>query len=190
MSKKKEDDEPKIDPATKEAWDYLMEVIGDYQSFLGQIGDLGFSAPQVLYYRDEVQEFLEELTDNPQVNYQGAYKKVLELDQILRKKSQDLVYEIGHENFLQYQVINDPPKKHWWWWLNRVTPAPPEPPKVWQFWKYEAFKSQPAPAEEPEAPPAANPQIAEMFKHTGGNMYEYSPFGEEEEEQEESPESS
>ena len=185
MSKKEKDDEPKIDPATKEAWDYLMEVVGDYESFLGQIGDLGFSAPQVLYYRDEVQEFLEELTDNPQINYQGAYKKVLELDQILRKKAQDLVNEIGHENFLQYQVINDPPKKHWWWWLNRVTSPEPPPPKIWQFWKHEAFQLNKKEPTVPQGPPPANPQVAELFKETEGRMFEYSPFGDEEEESEE-----
>lgn len=156
--------EPQIDPATKEAWNYLMEVIADYESFLSNIGDLGFSAPQVLYYRDEVQEFLDELTDNPQINYKGAWQKVNELDQVLRKKAQDLVDEIGHDNFLQYQVINDPPKSHWWWWLNRVTSAPPSPPKVWEFWKYEAFKSKPPEEKKPQGPPPKNPEIAALFK--------------------------
>jgi hypothetical protein len=144
-----------------------MEVMGDYETFLGNIGDLGFSAPQVLYYRDEVQEFLEELTDNPQVNYKGAWQKVKELDQILRKRSQDLVDEIGHENFIQYQVINDPPKAHWWWWLNRVTAPPPPPPKVWEFWKYEAFQSQPKEEAKPTGPPPKNPKIAELFQTEG-----------------------
>jgi len=161
---KEKNQEPKIDPATKEAWDYLMEVIGDYEAFLENIGNLGFSAPQVLYYRDEVQEFLDELTDNPQVNHKGAWQRVNELDQILRNRAQDLVDEIGHENFLQYQVINDPPKKHWWWWINRVTAPQAPPPKVWEFWKYEAFKSKPAePVRTPQIPEGADPDIAKFF---------------------------
>jgi hypothetical protein len=161
---KKDEDEHKVDPATKEAWDYLMEVMGDYETFLGNIGDLGYSAPQLLYYRDEVQEFLEELTDNPQVNYKGAFQKVNALDVILREKAQDLVNEIGHENFLQYQVINDPPKKHWWWWMNRVTSPPPPPPKLWEFWKYDVFKSKPEEAKKPQGPPPKNPDIAKIFQ--------------------------
>lgn len=165
MSGKDKAKEPEIDPATKEAWDYLMEVLADYESFVGNIGDLGFSAPQVLYYRDEVQEFLDELTDNPQVNYQGAWKKVSELDQILRKKAQELVNEIGHENFIQYQLVNDPPKNNWWWWINRVTAPPPPKPKIWEFWKYEAFQNQPAQEpKKPVGPPPKNPDIAAMFK--------------------------
>lgn len=159
-----EEKPPKIDPATKESWDYLMEVIGDYEAFLGNIGDLGFSAPQVLYYRDEVQEFLDELTDNEQVNYKGAWQKVNELDQILRKKAQDLVDEIGHSNFKQYQLINDPPKAHWWWWINRITAPPPPPPKMWEFWKYEMFQSNSSEEKKPDKPPPKNPEIAKMFE--------------------------
>lgn len=163
-----DDKPPKIDPATKEAWEYLMEVMGDYEAFLNNIGDLGFSAPQVLYYRDEVQEMLEELTDNPQINYQGAWQKVKELDKLLQDRSQDLVNEIGHENFVRYQVVNDPPRKHWWWWLNRVTSPPPPPPKLWEFWKYEVFKGKPKDENEqapsmPQEPPK-NPDIAKYFQ--------------------------
>lgn len=156
------DKAPKIDPATKEAWDYLMEVLSDYEAHVQNIGDLGFSAPQLLYYRDEVQEFLEELTGNEQINYKGAWKKTSELDKILRKKAQDLVDEIGHKNFLQYQIMNEPSKDHWWWWLNRITAAPPPPPKVWQFWKHEAFQNQ-APAQNQGEPPK-NPEIAKLFE--------------------------
>lgn len=155
-----------IDPATKEAWDYLMEVLSDYEGFLSKIGDLGFSAPQLLYYRDEVQEFLEELTDNPEVNYQGAYKKTLELDKVLKERAQDLVDEIGHENFLQYQVINDPPKKHWWWWINRITKAPPPEPKVWQFWKYQSTEIK----EEISKVPPKDSEIGQMFYNEDGEL--------------------
>lgn len=181
------EEKPKIDPETKEAWDYLVEVIGDYQNFVENIGDLGYSAPQLLYYRDEVQEFLEMLTNNPQVNYQGAYQKVSELDQILRKKAQDVVDEIGHANFLQYQIINDPPKAHWWWWLNRVTAAPPAPPKVWEFWKYQALQGNPQQEEQPTGPPPDNPEIAAMFQREEGVPREYDLFGEVTEEEDSEP---
>lgn len=169
-----EDKEAKIDPLVRESWDYLMEVLGDYETFLGEIGNLGLSAPQVLYYRDEVQEFLEELTGNETINYQGAWQKVRELDEILKDKSQALVDEIGYKNFLQYQIINDPPKKHWWWWLNRVSKPPPEPPKVWQFWKHRIFDSPPAEESEDEQTPptvipdGVRPEIAELFKDQPG----------------------
>lgn len=170
------DEKPKIDPATQEAWDYLIEVIGDYQTFLENIGNLGYSAPQLLYYRDEVQEFLEEFTNHPELNYQGAYQKVLELDQILRKKAQELVDEIGHANFLQYQVINDPPKAHWWWWLNRVTSPPKPPPKVWEFWKYQSLRANEVHAKPDPVASSANPEIAALFKNQDGVDPEFDPF--------------
>lgn len=89
----------------------------------------------MLYYRDEVQEFLDLLKDNPQVDFRAAWTRVKELDELLRKRAQELVDEIGHKNFVQYQVINDPPPAHWWWYLNRVTAAPQPPRAFWQFWK-------------------------------------------------------
>jgi hypothetical protein len=157
----------KIDPATREIWDYLMEVMGDYETFLQNIGTLGYSAPQLLYYRDEVQEFLEELSGRTDINLAGAWKKVVELDTILRAKAQVLVDEIGHKNFVQYQIQNDPPRAHWWWWLNRVTAAPPAPPKIWEFWKFQANQN-PA-AQEAESAPAApqrevDPRVAKLFE--------------------------
>ena len=161
-----DDNVPKIDPLTKEAWDYLMEVVGDYETFVNNIGNLGYSAPQVMYYRDEVQEGLDEFADSDAVNISGAYQKVVELDAVLRKKAQDLVDEIGHKNFIQYQIQNDPPRTHWWWWLNRITAPPPPPPKLWEFWKYQAFASSPEPAEPklPEPEPPKNPDIAKYFQ--------------------------
>ena len=163
------DEAPKIEPIVRESWDYLMEVLGDYETFLEGIGELGLSAPQVLYYRDEVQESLEYLTGNETINYQGAWQKVNQLDEILKEKSQTLVDEIGYKNFIQYQIINDPPKKHWWWWLNRVSKPPPEPPKIWQFWKHRIFDS-PAQddaenqAQTPIVPEGVNPDVAKLFE--------------------------
>ncbi len=140
------------DPFLKEAWEYLLEVLGDYETFLANIGSLGFSAPQLLYYRDEVQEGLDELSGRPDIDITSAWKKTLELDTILRGKAQALVNEIGHKNFTQYQIQNDPPRSHWWWWLNRVTLAPPPPPKIWEFWKSQA-QTPVAPEPAPEPPP-------------------------------------
>lgn len=155
---------PKLDPETREAWDYLMEVLSDYEAHVEKIGDLGYSAPQLLYYRDEVQEFLDELTGNPQINYQGAWKKVSELDQILRERAQDLVDEIGHKNFIQYQIMNEPSKDQWWWWLNRVTAPPPPPPKIWEFWKHSAFQIQEEAKPEATLDPNRDPEIAKLFE--------------------------
>lgn len=158
----------KIDARTQEMWDYLMEVIGDYETFLGNIGTLGYSAPQLLYYRDEVQEFLDEFAGRTDINIVGAWKKVTELDTILRAKAQALVDEIGHKNFIQYQIQNDPPRSHWWWWINRVTAPPITPPRFWEFWKHQTPplsvqkpdpKPQPAAGDDYER----NPEVAKLF---------------------------
>lgn len=157
----------KIDPVTREVWDYLMEVIGDYETFLGNIGQLGYSAPQLLYYRDEVQEFLDLLAGRTDINVAGAWAKVTELDTILRARAQALVDEIGHKNFIQYQIQNDPPRSHWWWWLNRVTAPPITPPRFWEFWKHQVPTtpvSKPAEATPPpEVDYERNPEVAKLF---------------------------
>lgn len=124
-----------LDADTKEAWDYLLEVIVDYERYVRSIGELGLAAPNVLYYRDEIQEGLQEFKLDPRVDFKSAWLKVKELDELLRQQAATLVREIGHANFKQYQIINDPPKANWWWWLNRVVKAPTPPPPVWQFWK-------------------------------------------------------
>ena len=160
--------QPPLDPYVKATWDYLMEVLSDYETFLANIGDLGFSAPQLLYYRDEVQECLDELAGRTDINVPAAWQKTTELDTILRARAQVLVDEIGHKNFTQYQIQNDPPRSHWWWWLNRVTVAPPAPPKIWEFWKFQAQAPQaqaPAPVERPKpAEPALDARVAKAFE--------------------------
>jgi hypothetical protein len=153
-----------IDPATKEIWDYLMEVMTDYETFLGNVGNLGYSAPQLLYYRDEVQEFLDELGGRTDINIAGAWKKVTELDIILRAKAQTLVDEIGHKNFTQYQIQNDPPRSHWWWWLNRVTAPPVMPPKFWEFWKHQNPSPPVKAAPLTDKAPEGNPEVAKLFQ--------------------------
>ena len=141
-----------LDPETKEAWDYLLEVIVDYERYVRSIGELGLAAPNLLYYRDEIQEGLEEFKLNKQVDFQKVWLKVRELDEILRKQTKMLVHEIGHANFKQYQIINDPPKAYWWWWLNRVVTAPPTPTPAWQFWKAKPPEARPPESSEAQAP--------------------------------------
>ena len=158
-----------IDAATREKWAYLMEVMGDYETFLGNIGSLGYSAPQLLYYRDEVQEFLEEFAGRTDINVVGAWQKINQLDIILRAKAQILVDEIGHKNFVQYQIQNDPPRTHWWWWINRITAPPTAPPKFWEFWKHQA--QQTVQAQQGPPPPIEPPRdqkIADLYKRGPG----------------------
>lgn len=163
---------PPIPLAVRETWDYLMEVMGDYETFLQNIGNLGFSAPQLLYYRDEVQEALDELQGRTDVNIHGAWQKVTELDTILRARAQTLVDEIGHKNFTQYQIQNDPPRSYWWWWLNRVTAPPVTPPRFWEFWKHQNPTppvSRPQPAPSPQEY-ERNPEIAKLFERKPGQQ--------------------
>lgn len=153
-----EKQERKLDKDTQEAWDYLLEVVGDYGEYVQNIGNLGYSAPNVLYYRDEVQEFLEIFMTNKDVDFKGVWAKVKEYDEILKRDLQQLVDEIGYANFKQYLVINDPPKKNWWWYMYRRTIEPPPQPRMWEFWKkidLNAIFSEPE--EQPESPPNEAP---------------------------------
>jgi len=137
---------PKLPPLNqdeKQAWNYLLDVIKDYARYLSDIENLGLSAPNVLYYRDEIQEMLEEFKGDPRVDFRGIWLEVKALDEILRANQEQLVKIIGHANFRQYQIINDPPRTHWWWFLNRVVAPPPPSPAWWQFWK----KPEPNPLE-------------------------------------------
>ena len=124
-----------LDRETQEMWDYLLEVVGDYERYISDIGNLGYAAPQLLYYRDEIEDMLLEFKTDRRVDFRGVWLRVKALDEILRQRQQEFVDEVGHNNFKQYQIINDPPRTHWWWWLNRVTKAPPPQPAWWQFWK-------------------------------------------------------
>jgi hypothetical protein len=119
----------------KQAWSYLQEVIKDYHRYLSDVDNLGLAAPNLLYYRDEIQDMLEEFKGDPRVDFRGAWIQVKALDDILKANQHSVVKQIGHANFKQYQIINDPPRTHWWWWLNRFVPAPPPPAPWWQFWK-------------------------------------------------------
>lgn len=133
---------------TRELWDYLQEVVSDYERYVSEIGQLGLAAPQLLYYRDEVQELLDAVKGNPQVDFTSVWLKIRKLDEVVRSHAQEIVDEIGHANFKQYQIINDPPKANWWWYLNRVTAAPAPPQnRMWELWRQlpELFTSEEQP---------------------------------------------
>lgn len=144
------EDVNKLPPLTqdeKQVWAYLQDVVKDYARYLSDIENLGLSAPNVLYYRDEIQEMLEEFKGDPRVDFRGVWLQVKELDEILRANQELLVRTIGHANFKQYHIMNDPPRTHWWWFLNRVVAPPPPPPAWWQFWKKPEMTHNPLEAE-------------------------------------------
>jgi hypothetical protein len=124
-----------VDPAVREVLDYLDECLADYEKFVSNIGKLGLAAPMLLYYRDEVQDCLEDLKEEREIDLKDRWKKVSELDNVVRVRAREVVNEVGHRNFKQYRIINDPPKIFWWWYLDQVTEPPPETPRAWEFWK-------------------------------------------------------
>lgn len=126
---------PALTPDEKQVWAYLLDVVKDYGRYLADIENLGYSAPNVLYYRDEIQEMLEEFKGDSRVDFRGVWTQVKEYDEILRANQDLLVRTIGHANFKQYHIMNDPPRTHWWWFINRVVAKPQLQPSWWQFWK-------------------------------------------------------
>ncbi|MCE7872479.1 hypothetical protein DYH09_19155 [bacterium CPR1] len=124
-----------LDEEAREEYKYLLEVLEDYRRYVKDIGRLGLAAPNLLYYRDEVQESLDELRIRG-VDPREVWVEVVALDNAVRARASEIVAEIGHANFKQYQIINSPPPSHWWWFLNRVVPGPAGPERpTWQFWK-------------------------------------------------------
>jgi len=113
---------------------YLDEVLEDYERMVLNIGSLGYSAAMLMYYRDEVQESLEFLK-NKDLDISEYWRKISELDNILRANARTFVNETGYYSFKQYQIINDPPKIRWWWYLDRNYPSPGKGPKPWEIWK-------------------------------------------------------
>ena len=110
------------DPDIKESLEYLQEVMGEYDRMIHNIGKNGLSAAMLLYYRDEIQDTLHELR-GMDVDLRDYWYKIVTLDNMLRKLAHAFVTEVGHKNFRQYQIVNDPPHDHWWWYLNKTTPC-------------------------------------------------------------------
>lgn len=127
---------PRTRREAEEDIEYLEDVMNEYARFVGDIGHNEYNAPMLLYYRDEVQELLDDLDeDSGGIDLQPYWRRTVELDNMLRDSAQTFVDEVGWANFKQYQIINDPPRKNWWWYLNTETRSPPPPAAFWQFWR-------------------------------------------------------
>jgi Ribonuclease G/E len=118
----------------RESLDYLEETLTELEKLVKNIGKNGPTASLLCNYRDEVQDTIEELRGQD-VDLTRYFQKLVVLDNHLRQNAKAFVNEIGHQNFKQYQIVNDPPRDHWWWYLNRTTSPPPPERKDWKFWK-------------------------------------------------------
>ena len=124
------------DNEIREEKEYLDEVMNDYMRMVKNIGQNGLSASLLMNYRDEIQDIMTDLAING-ADLREHRKKLICLDNELRQKAQLYVNEVGHANFKQYQIINNPSRERWWWYLNKVTVGRPDdkPKKPWEFWK-------------------------------------------------------
>ena len=123
------------DNEIRESLEYLDEVINEYTRMVKNIGKNGLAASLLMNYRDEIHDLLTELAYE-NIDLKDYRKELISLDNELRQKAQIYVNEVGHANFKQYQIINDPSKERWWWYLNRVTTGRDEnKKKPWEFWK-------------------------------------------------------
>lgn len=113
---------------------YLEELLDEYMKLVKNIGHNGLSASLICNYRDEIQILMRELR-MADADLRKYWSKIVATDDTLRKRAQAFVEEVGHENFKQYQIVNDPPRENWWWYLNRTTIAPPPEKKEWWPWK-------------------------------------------------------
>jgi hypothetical protein len=145
-------DEP--DPELIDLVEYVEDTLDDYERLVRNIGNNGYTAPMLLYYRDELQETLDLLNNERSVDTQPYWRRLVDLDKLLRACRQEFVDEVGHANFKQYQIINDPPPQNWWWFLNKETKAPPPPAPFWQFW------NRPAQHESIQGEPQADSEIS------------------------------
>jgi len=122
------------DEELMETIDYLEESLKELEKLVKNIGKNGLTASLLCNYRDEVQDTIEELRGRD-VDLTKYFQKLVVLDNLLRQNARTFVEEVGHNNFKQYQIVNDPPKDHWWWYLNRTTSPPAIEKKDWKFWK-------------------------------------------------------
>lgn len=124
---------PSLSEHLKEELEYMEGALKEYQRFVLNIGNLKYTAAMLLYHRDDVQDSMDYLKHH--LDLKEHWKKIVDLDNILRANANVFVNEVGYNNFKQYQIINDPPKLHWWWYLNKQVAAPPSDKKWWQVWK-------------------------------------------------------
>lgn len=133
---KEKKEKPLPKPAEfKELLDFLEESIDQYKKYVDNIGRNGLAAVNLGYYRDDVQDMLDLMKYEEKVDLRPYWEKIVKIDMTLRAKTSMYVREVGHENFKQYQVINDPPHVRWWWYLNRITPPPVAEAKFWGIWR-------------------------------------------------------
>ncbi len=118
----------------REAFEYLNEVLMDYEKMIGNIGNNGLSASLIMNYRDELHDIMSELALED-INLKEQWKKIAILDTKLKGNAQKFVNEVGHANFKQYQIINNPSKDRWWWYMDKTTLPPAANKKPWEFWK-------------------------------------------------------
>jgi hypothetical protein len=114
---------------------FLVESIDQYEKYVNNIGRNGLAAVNVGYYRDDIQDIIDLLKYEEDLNLRPYWERIVRLDLQLRAKAPQYVREVGHENFKQYQIINDPPHVRWWWYLNRTVAPPIMQPKFWEIWK-------------------------------------------------------
>lgn len=119
----------------RETFEYFEDVLRDYEKMVNNIGQNGLSASLLMNYRDEIQDIIADLAlEN--IDLKEHWKKVTVLDTKLRAQAQKYVSEVGHSNFKQYQIINNPSKEKWWWYLDKTTlPTISTQKKPWEFWK-------------------------------------------------------
>ena len=126
---------PMDDNDVREEMEYIDEVFLDYTTMEKNKSKKGLERSLLMNYRDEIQDIMTELALNNR-DIREYRKKVVMLDNELRQKAQAYVNEVGHANFKQYQIINNPPLERWWWYLNKVTMGREEDKKKpWEFWK-------------------------------------------------------
>ncbi|MFP4498936.1 MAG: hypothetical protein ACLFQV_12060 [Vulcanimicrobiota bacterium] len=119
-----------------EMLEFLEESIDEYEKYLKNIGRNGLAAVNLGYYRDDIQDVLDNLKYDPDVDLKEYWQRIVKLDLELKAKASLYVREVGHANFKQYQIINDPPAIRWWWYLNRSVASPiTEKTKFWELWK-------------------------------------------------------
>jgi len=124
-----------LEPELRELLEYLEEVLEDYERYVINLGRNDLSASLMLYYRDEIQDILDEIKYEKELDLQEYWLKVRNLDELLRNNAEAVVNEIGYDVFKRHQITNNPPLSHWWWYLNRQAARPVPQPKLWEIWK-------------------------------------------------------
>lgn len=114
--------------------EYLEETLREYARFVEHIGENGLAANLLLYYRDELQETLEDLQGR--VPVEPYWRQTVDLDHVVREKGADLVAEIGWDHYRGQRAVRHPPRAYWWWYLDAGLSAPDRPNPVRSWWDW------------------------------------------------------